>query len=107
MKKTSSAGLDGISTSLIHSVAKEIAPGLTKVINASLSAGIFPKIYKCARVTPIFKNKGEKSNKENYRPVSNLNVFGKCLEVCVDVQLREFCEKFDLFGVHQNGFRKF
>jgi len=35
-----------------------------------------------------------------------LPVFGKIQEIAVDVQLRKFCEKHDLFGRQQNGFRK-
>jgi len=105
MKKSKSAGVDEISSLLIRPVINEIAPALTSVINRALRDGIFPSLYKCARVTPIFKGKGSRTDKNNYRPVSNLSLFGKCQEVCVDVQLRIHCEKLGLFGTHQHGYR--
>ena len=106
MKRSRSCGVDGISSEMIKPVIKIIAPALTVLINRSLTDGIFPNIYKCAKVIPIFKNKGKRSDPGNYRPISNLSVFGKCQEIVVDIQLREYCEKYKLFGTHQHGFRR-
>jgi len=40
-----------------------IAPLLTYIFNCSVKQQIFPKDFKLAKVTPIYK-KGEKSNKK-------------------------------------------
>jgi len=106
MKKSSSSGVDGISSMHVKIVKKELAPALTILINSSLTEGVFPDCFKLAKIVCIFKNKGERSDKKNYRPVSNLAFFGKCIEVVVDVQLRSYCEKYNLFGSHQHGFRR-
>jgi len=105
MKKSKSSGIDGISTELIRPITKIIAPALTTLVNHSLMDGIFPDIYKCARITCIYKGKGSKSDMSNYRPISNLQVFGKVQEIAADLQLRKFCETNGLFGTHQHGFR--
>ena len=70
-----------------------------------MQEGVFPKIYKCARITCIYKGKGSKNEMANYRPISNLPVFGKVLEIAVNIQLQRFCEQHELFGSHQHGFR--
>jgi len=42
----------------------------------------------------------------NYRPISGLQTFGKIIEIAVDIQMRLHCEKFNLFGSNQHGFRR-
>ena len=106
MKSSKSSGPDGISSADIRPVITIIAPVLSIVINRSLGEGIFPAVYKCAKVFPVFKNKGSRSEASNYRPISNLPLFGKCQEIAIDIQLREHCERHNLFGSQQHGFRK-
>ena len=52
------------------------------LFNLSLTLGKFPKIWKQANVTPIFK-KGNESDTNNYRPVSLLSTVGKVFEKIV------------------------
>ena len=53
MKK--SVGHDNIPVTFIKLVVKIIAPFLIKVINASFELGMFPNIFKIAKVIPIYK----------------------------------------------------
>ena len=48
-----------------------IASSLAHVFNLSLSSEIFPCDLKLARVTPLYKVKGEISEMGNYRPISD------------------------------------
>ena len=57
-----------------------------------------------AVVTPILK-KGDPKSKENYRPVSCLNVASKVLEKIVNEQTSKFMEKNNLLPDNQHGFR--
>jgi len=45
----------------------------------SLNSGVFPDIWKTAKVKPLYK-KGDKYDMKNYRPVSIIPVFAKRLE---------------------------
>lgn len=49
------------------------------IFNRSVSEGVFPAKWKEASIVPLHK-KGTKCKIENYRPISILNVFAKCLE---------------------------
>ena len=49
------------------------------MISKSLHAGIFADDWKCARVTPLFKQ-GEASDLNNYRPISVISVIAKVFE---------------------------
>ena len=49
------------------------------IINSGIRAHIFPENEKIASVSPVYKS-GDKLRKENYRPISILNVFSKVFE---------------------------
>ena len=59
-----------MNSSLLKLAAPLIAPSLTHIMNLSLCLGIVPSDWKCARVTPIYKGVGDKSEPNNYRPMS-------------------------------------
>ncbi len=90
-------------------ILKEATPciidPLTHIVNLSLKNGIVPGICKRARVTPLHKD-GDKSNPNNYRPLSILPFIGKIIEYFVSRQLTEYMEDNHLFSRHQFGFRK-
>ena len=105
MKTSNSFGIDGISSKILKLVKVEAAPALSVLINTSLAEGIFPSQFKQAELTPLFKNKGSKEDKSNYRPVSNLSAPGKVLEIVVNIQMTRYCERVGILGKHQHGFR--
>ena len=72
-------------------------------MNDCLKNNIFPEILQNAEMTFCFK-KGDKCEKEYYRPVSILSNFSKVFEKLIYNQLNEFMEtKFSKFLI---GFRK-
>ena len=68
--------------------------------------GIFPEALKLAKVTVLYKGKGEDTNFENYRPISLLSIISKIYERAVFNQLYEFFQSKKLFYESQYGFRK-
>ena len=48
-----------------------LAPVLSLYFGHAFDLGLFPKIFKTAKVIPIFKF-GNKQNTQNYRPISLL-----------------------------------
>ena len=69
LSKTKATGLDIISARLIRECTDIISGRLCDLFNKSLISGIFPDDWKCARVTPLFKQ-GESFDLNNYRPIS-------------------------------------
>ncbi len=78
-----------------------IAP-IQHLFSLITEVGRIPKVWKTARLKPIFK-KGDKTSIENYRPISNLNSISKLLERCV--LNRVDCGNKDIDGINQHGFR--
>ena len=79
-------GLDGIPNKLLKLAAYIVAPSLTEIFAQSINTGIFPKEWKIARVTPIFK-KGKKNDLNNYRPISVFPTVAKMFEKIIYDQL--------------------
>ena len=68
--KSKATGLDNISAKLLRECPDVLAESLTHIFNQSLMTGIFPDEWKSARVTPLYKNSGKRSDPTNYRPIS-------------------------------------
>ena len=72
---------------LIKDAIDAISLPLALIFNSSLQNRTFPKLWKVARVTPIFKS-GQKTELNNYRQISVLSVFSRLLEKIVHDQSR-------------------
>lgn len=97
-------GADGISPKLVHLAGPAIIPSITKLINLSLSHGVVPKSWKEANVIPLYK-KGDRSDINNYRPVSILPCLSKILERIVFKHVFNYFRDNNLLTPHQSGFR--
>ena len=87
--RSKATGLDNISAKIIRECADMISVSLCDLFNKSLLSGIFPDDWKCARVTPLFKQ-GEASDLNNYRPISVISVIANVFERIVYDQLYNF-----------------
>ena len=100
-----SAGHDKVPNKLLKMCALLIANPLCKLFNKSLQAGIFPLSWKKACVTPIFKQKGSRSDPTNYRPISLLPNLSKILEKLVFNKIYEHLSENNLLTEKQSGYR--
>ena len=76
---------------------------LTTICNDSKTGQIFPESLKLADIIPIHK-KEDRTNKENYRPVSLLPIVSKLLERDMYKQINSYIEKY--LSPYLFGFRK-
>ena len=96
-------GPDGISPKLLKKAAKPLAKILQYIFNLSLKSSTFPVAWKKANVIPVYK-KGDKTNINNYRPVSLLSIVAKIFErIVFKYVYNHFRDNFVL-SVHQSGF---
>ena len=104
LSKTKATGLDNISARLIRECADIISGPLCDLFNKSLMSSIFPDDWKCARVTPLFKQ-CEPFDLNNYRPISVMFVVAKVFERIVYDQLYNFLNSEEIISKQQSGFR--
>ena len=103
LNKSKAAGLDKISDRLIRECADLICITIHDIFNQSVSQGIFSDDWKCARVTPLFKQ-GDRDDLNNYRPISVISVMAKVFERIVHDQLYAYLEEHNIICKYQSGF---
>ena len=82
-------GCDNISNFFLRIGAFVLAPILAVYFEKALELGIFPHIFKTAKVIPIFKS-GNKDNIGNYRPIALLPNLSKILEKLIKNRFTKF-----------------
>ena len=102
-----SCPLDPWPTSLVKECLDILITPITRLMNLSLSEGIFPQDFKTAIVTPLIKKQTlPKNNFKNFRPVSNLNYISKILEKVVAAQLKKYLSVNNLNNPMQSAYRE-
>ena len=104
IKQNKATGLDNVSARLIKLSARTIAPSVTNLLNMSIETRTFPKIWKCGKVTALFKS-GDRNIASNYRPISVLPTLSKVLERVVHIQLYQHLTDNNIITNAQHGFR--
>ena len=105
LKTNKAIGLDKISARLLNCASCSISKSVTGLLNLSIKSNHFPNIWKCAKVTALFKS-GERSNPTNYRPIPALPTLSKILERTVHSQLYSHLITNNLLTSKQFGFRQ-
>ena len=104
LKTNKAIGLDNISARLLKDSADVITTSLTKLYNRSLATSIFPAVWKCGKVTALFKS-GDHCNANNYRPITILPTASKILERAVHSQVYSYLLRENILTPKQFGFR--
>ena len=83
----------------------ELSYILSELFNKRLKESYLADCWKVSSVVPVFKNLGERSTANNYRPVSLFSVFSKVFEKVVNNRIFDYLQKCCLFSDFQYGFR--
>ena len=90
-------------------VLKHCEPGLPYILaelfNTCLKESCFPDCWKVSSVVPVFKNVGEESTANNFRPVGLLSMVSIVFEKPLNNRIVDHLEKCGLFCDFQYGFR--
>ena len=96
-----SQGPDGINGAILKHCAPSLVFPLSILFNISYSSGQLPPDWKLANVVPVHK-KGDKSDIENYRPISLTSLVMKVMEKIIRDEIYSHCK--DLISDKQHGF---
>ena len=104
LKTTKSCGPDFITAKFLKTFAEFLVNSLSKIFQFSITNAALPKVWKHARVAPIFK-KGSKQLTKNYRPISLTSTCCKLLEHIVHSIISDHLESEGNLTDSQHGFR--
>ena len=104
MKLGKAAGHDGSLNESLKNATDILMPLLIKLFNIIFESGKLPTLWLDGR--PIFKNKGDSANPENYRPITILSCFSKLFTSILNNRLTTFLDTYEILHENQAGFRK-
>jgi len=76
---------------------------LLKLFNSCLELKKIPEDWKIAIVTPLYKNKGDKTIIDNYRAISVLSPIAKMFEKLLAKQILDYFESNKIFFKGQHA----
>lgn len=105
LKEKSSGGPDNIPNAFLRRYAEPVSHILAAIFRSCLKMAIIPDDWRIARVVAVHK-KGDRLQKENYRPISLTSSCCKILEHIIVHFIADFLERNNLLSDYQHGFRK-
>jgi len=96
-------GPDKITNKMLKLASPSLSPLLSKLFNILLLNSTYPDVWKIGIVCIIYK-KGEKSNPENYRPITLLSTISKLFEKLIYNSIFSHISNLNLLYKYQSGF---
>lgn len=90
----------------ISTTVKIFLPVYRKLFNLIFDRGYVPDEWVIGIIKPIFKNKGDPTQPENYRPITLLSCLGKLFTCILSKRLETYASEINLITRSQAGFRK-
>ncbi len=105
LKNSKSPGNDMILNEYIKYTKDLLSPLYVKLFNKILDSGNFPSEWLIGVIVPLYKNKGDKTDVNNYRGVTLLSCIGKLFTSILNERLREYVNVNNIISEAQAGFR--
>lgn len=105
LKNNKACGIDGISNEFLKAAKTKLLDTLTTLFNITLDTGVIPSQWSLGYIKPIYKNKGDRSDPNNYRGITILSCTSKLFTTCLNNRLVKYLDINNCIGEEQAGFR--
>ena len=105
LKLNKSCGIDEITNEYLNSSTPYMISLYTNLSNRILHTGVIPEIWTESIIKPIYKQKGDRNNPDNYRGICLISCFSKLFTAVLNNRLEKFIEVNQIIGEEQAGFR--
>ena len=106
LKNGKACSTDRILNEFIKSTFDKMKQIYVELFNRILNEGQIPESWTIGMIVPIYKNKGDKGDFNNYRGITLLSCLGKLFTSVINNRLNKFAEETKLINENQTGFRK-
>ena len=103
-KSNKSPGMDGIPAEVYKYGGTQLTGKVHELILMCWRQGIVPQEFKDVLIVPIYKNKGDHRDCNNYRGISLLAIAGKIMAKVIQSRLAQLAE--EVLTASQCGFRR-
>ena len=107
MKSSNSTGHDSSSIKIYKLINNCISPHITHLINCIINTGVYPKILKLSRITPIKKPDKPDDDIDSYHPINNLATLEKIVEQHIKLHLETYLCTNNIILKNHHGSRKY
>jgi hypothetical protein len=76
-----------------------------KLFNIVCKSGVIPDLWSVGVICPIYKNKGDTANPDNYRGITILSCYGKLFTAVLNNRLNHYLENMSVLCEEQADFR--
>ena len=105
IRNNKSPGPDAVINEYLKSSINVMGHLYEKLFNLVFDTGIVPEAWLIGHIKPIYKNKGNESDPQNYRPITLLSCLGKVFTSILSCRLTHYADSIDLIKENQSGFR--
>ena len=108
LKNNKSHGIDLICNEFIKTAKSQLLNSITLLFNIILESGQYPLEWSSGIISPIYKNKGDINNPDNYRGITVLSCLSKVftLSCILNNRLTDYLDLLSIINESQAGFRK-
>ena len=106
LKNNKASGEDRIFNEYIKATYDCMLNLYTELFNMILDSGVIPTQWICGNIVPIYKNKGDSTDPQNYRPITLLSCLGKLFTAIINERLNKYSDSVQLILENQAGFRR-
>ncbi len=106
LKNGKACGEDKILNEMIKAFSESHMSVLTKIFYIVLLSGHMPHEWVIGIIKPIYKNKGDINDPDNYRGITLLSCFGKLFTSILNDRLTTYINLNEMMSEAQAGFRK-
>ena len=106
LKNNKACGDDQILNEFLKTTSDLFINVYVKLFNLILDSGIVPQSWLSGFIIPLYKNKGDRCEVDNYRGITILSCFGKLFTSVINQRLTKYTDEFDIIGSEQAGFRE-
>ena len=106
LKNGKACGIDKILNEFIKSTFDKMKQVYVDLFNRVLATGQIPESWTVGTILPIYKNKGDRMDFNNYRDITILSCLGKLFTSVINSRLNKFADETKLINENQTGFRK-
>ena len=106
LKNNKSSGDDMIVNEYLKHSFSVMSQVFVKLFNIIFDSGTIPENWLSGNIIPLFKNKGNKHDPSNFRPITVISCFGKLFTSILNSRLNKFSDDFCLLCQNQAGFRE-
>jgi hypothetical protein len=106
LKNNKACGGDLILNEFLKHATVKLMPVFVRICNIVFHSGIVPDSWSEGYICPIYKNKGNPDDVDNYRGITILSCYGKLFTCILNNRLHTYLENSGLMCEEQAGFRK-